>query len=223
MSKRVLVVAAHPDDESLGMGGTWRLLQEVGWELAILWYTNGVSSRSDMQEDRNTRSDGVQAVLNILQPSRYWHFDYSDNRLDGYPLLDLIQPLEAVIDEFRPHTIFTHWQHDLNIDHRIVFQAVMTACRPVPDQVVKSIYSFEVLSSTEWSVSGQFCPNVYQDIGKHWPFKRRFMDCYRDELRAFPHSRSELSLESLATLRGSQVGVEKAEAFVLVRSTESLA
>lgn len=146
--------------------------------------------------------------------------EWPDNRLDSVALLELAQFVEGVVREIRPETVLTHHPHDLNVDHRLVSEAVATACRPQPGAGVRAIYSFEVASSTEWrlpSAASGFQPNVYVDVAEHLPAKLAALACYREELRGFPHSRSIEAVEALARWRGACVGVEAAEAFVLQR------
>ena len=143
-----------------------------------------------------------------------------DNRLDSLPLLHVVQPLEAIIREMSPEIIYTHHYGDLNVDHRVAHQAVMTACRPLPGAGVKEIYAFEVLSSTEWATPGchPFLPNHFVDISEHLATKLQALAVYREEMRDPPHSRSIDNLNYLARLRGHTVGVVAAEAFMTLRT-----
>ena len=150
------------------------------------------------------------------------NLDFPDNRMDRVALLDVTQAIEKKINELQPDIIYTHHIGDLNIDHQITHKAVMTACRPQPDFCVKEIYSFEVLSSTEWQTPGlsPFEPNVYVDITDFIETKKQVLMAYIDEMRLPPHSRSIENALRLNKYRGNVIGKQYAEAFVLTRSTK---
>ena len=146
--------------------------------------------------------------------------DLPDNRLDSVPLLGITQRIEALIDQHRPATVFTHHTVDLNIDHQRVHQAVMTACRPQRGHPVKTVLCFEVPSSTEWQPPGSgavFAPNWFIDISATLDQKLAALDAYAGELRDWPHPRSRQGVEHLARWRGATVGCDVAEAFILGR------
>ena len=146
--------------------------------------------------------------------------DLPDNRLDSVPLLGITQRVEALIEQYQPDTVLTHHAGDLNIDHRRVHQAVMTACRPQPGHPVRTILCFEVPSSTEWQVPGggePFVPNWFEDITETLPQKLKALEAYAMEMRDWPHTRSIEAVEHLARWRGATVGVEAAEAFMVAR------
>ena len=146
--------------------------------------------------------------------------DFPDNRMDGCELLDVIKVVEAKIAEIDPQIVYTHHGGDLNIDHNVTYQAVLTTCRPIPGQTQRTLMTFETVSSTEWAdpVSAPgFAPTVFVDITKQWDRKCDALEAYSVEMRAFPHPRSMQALEALATFRGSTCGRDRAEAFALVR------
>lgn len=228
MGKRVLVVAAHPDDEILGCGGTMALHSQRGDEVYVLILGEGVTSR-DEQRDREGREKEiaelkhqVEAANKIVGTKKSFLFDFPDNRFDSLPLLDIIKVIEKVKNEIKPCTIYTHHQGDLNIDHQITFKAVLTACRPLENESVKSIYSFEIPSSTEWSAdsSKYFIPNYFVNIEESLDKKTNAMKAYTNEIRDFPHPRSGKALEILAQSRGIISGFKYAEAFMVVRILE---
>lgn len=220
MTKTVLVVAAHTDDEALGCGGTIAKHVAQGDVVYAVFFADGVTSRpgatSAELELRTAAAAKAHSILGIKQS---FMLGLPDNRMDTVPLLDTVQKLEAVIDEVQPSVIYTHHYGDLNIDHRITHQAVMTACRPVPNSQVKEIYAFEVLSATEWNTPGtcSFTPHLFVDITEHLEAKMSALAAYQLEMREAPHSRSIINAKRLAELRGNAVGVGAAEAMMAVR------
>jgi LmbE family N-acetylglucosaminyl deacetylase len=220
MPNSILVVAAHADDEALGCAGTVAKHISEGDNVSILFMTDGVSSRNDSNHNHErNRSSAMDKAMACLGVKNYQCFDFPDNKMDSIPLLSVVKSIESVIDECQPNIIYTHFAHDLNIDHRITHQAVMTACRPILGSCIEKILSFEVLSSTEWqsSSSPNFKPQYIVDISQHWQRKQQVLACYQEELRDFPHSRSLSCVEALATLRGGTHGFTKAEAFQVER------
>ncbi|NHI01613.1 PIG-L deacetylase family protein [Oceanimonas sp. MB9] len=220
MNKVVLVVAAHTDDEALGCGGTIAKHVSQGDTVYAVFLADGVTSRpnatSEELETRNAAATRAQAVLGI---KKSYMLGFPDNRMDSIPLLDIVQKLESVLEEIQPQVIYTHHHGDLNIDHRITHQTVMTACRPVPDASVKEIYAFEVLSATEWNTPGlaPFVPNTFIDITEQLDTKMEALDAYALEMREAPHSRSLGNTKQLAAFRGNSVGVKFAESLMLIR------
>ena len=204
---KVLVVAAHPDDEVLGAGGTIAKHVAKGDEVSVLIMTPG--------REGGEIPDAAEAANSILGATFLWLDDYPDNKMDTIPLLDVVKSVEYFIDNLKPDIVYTHHAGDLNIDHRITHQAVMTACRPLPGCSVKTILCFEVPSSTEWGQG--FEPNWFVDIEGFWDKKYAALNAYRSEMRDFPHPRSCTAVWSLARWRGATVGVELAEAFMVAR------
>ncbi len=220
MAKTVLVIAAHPDDEALGCGGAIARHAAEGDAVHVVFMAEGVGSRNgELAQALNERNRAKALALRILGVSSSHSLDFPDNRMDSLPLLDIVQPLERIVREIRPCTIYTHHRGDLNVDHSVTHQAVMTACRPQPDSTVREILAFEVMSSTEWSGPGPliFEPNVFIEITHHWSKKRQALEAYALEMRQIPHSRSIEHLDVLARHRGVCVGVNRAEAFKLIR------
>ncbi|REL34815.1 PIG-L deacetylase family protein [Thalassotalea euphylliae] len=217
----VLVVAAHADDEVLGCAGTIAKHTANGDKVEVIFLTDGVSSRVDKVDESVivARRDAAAQSMKVLNVSAIHQADFPDNQLDTVPLLSVIHFIEPIIEQLKPQIVYTHFAHDLNIDHRICHQAVMTACRPQSGHGVKSIFSFEVLSSTEWNSPSlpSFTPQYINNISDYWPQKERALHCYQKEMRQFPHSRSFECIEALATLRGATHGFAKAEAFFVER------
>ncbi|MEO9528203.1 PIG-L family deacetylase [Roseibium sp.] len=222
MSRNVLVVAAHPDDEALGCGGTMARHASDGDNVHVVFLTNGVSARNPDTPDRDAedhRHHAAEAALKTLGVRSSVYGDFPDNQLDTVALLRVAQFIEKVAQDIRPEIVYTHHAGDLNVDHRICHEAVLTAFRPAPGQTVKAIYAFEVCSSTEWRFSSQsvFFPTRYCDITGHLDTKQKALEEYAEEMRAFPHMRSAEVIAALARFRGATVGVEAAEAFTVIR------
>ncbi|MDL2226366.1 PIG-L family deacetylase [Deltaproteobacteria bacterium OttesenSCG-928-M10] len=221
---RILVVAAHPDDEILGCGGTLARLHASGARLHILLLGEGPTSRTGSIENDDLRLAARNSALEaaeIIGCKDVRLAGLPDNRFDTVPLLDLIRIVESAAEEIQPDLVFTHHSGDLNIDHRLTHQATLTAFRPLPGRKPATLLSFEVLSSTEYSVSdpaSAFHPSVYVDISGYLQLKQKALIAYTTEMRPWPHPRSPEGVEHLARLRGCQCGVEAAEAFVLIRS-----
>lgn len=145
---------------------------------------------------------------------------FPDNRFDEVCLLDIVKSVEKVKNLLKPQIIFTHFQKDLNIDHQLTYKAVITATRPLPNESVKQIYSFEVLSSTEWNYPTKFSPNVFFDVSETLEDKIKAMECYKSELCDFPHPRSLEGIRLNAKYQGMRVGLKYAEAFKLIRAVD---
>jgi len=216
----ILVVVAHSDDEVFGCGGTIAKHIALGDTVHIVFMTNGVGSRNTSFKEAQERRKASLDVANILGISSTQQFDLPDNKMDSVALLDVVQLIENMVDKLKPEIIYTHHVGDLNVDHQITHKAVMTACRPQPGFCVKEIYTFEVLSSTEWQMPGilPFCPNVFIDITDYIDIKKQVLKAYFEEMRQPPHSRSVDNAIRLNALRGNSVGVNYAEAFILVRN-----
>lgn len=221
----ILVIAAHPDDEVLGCGGTICRHVAAGDEVNILFICDGVKSRfGENGEDDvgERRAAGIKAskIMGVNSPR---FSDYPDNQLDTVPLLSVVQTIESVVQELKPDTLYTHHSGDLNIDHALVNRAVMTACRPTPIACVRNIYAFEIPSSTEWAEpkqSNSFVPTYYVDISSQLDIKLDALSAYTMEVRDFPHPRSHEAITALGKWRGSSVGFNVAEAFQIIRQTK---
>ena len=224
MTKSILILAAHPDDEVLGCGGTIAKLSAEGATIHVAFLADGVFSRIGdqikQQDELQIRRKAAQKACDILGVNSLSFGDFPDNRMDTVALLDITQAIESLITEHQPDTVFTHHAGDLNIDHRRMHEAVVTACRPQHGHPVKTLLCFEVLSSTEWQLPGSapaFQPNWFEDISATLNRKMAALDAYAAELRDWPHPRSKQGVEHLAHWRGATVGVDAAEAFILGR------
>lgn len=222
---KALVIAAHPDDEVLGCGGTIAKHALQGDEVYCLILGEGVTSRyrqpkvANQEELKQLRLEAKQAA-SILGIKKVFFKDFPDNRFDTVPVLEIVKAIEEVKEELKPEVIYTHHQGDLNIDHQIVHRAVLIAARPVKSCPVKEIYAFEVPSSTEWNspeADRYFMPNVFVDISQTFSKKVKALKAYQSEIREYPHPRSPTALEVIAHRWGLSVGIGLAEAFRLVR------
>ena len=223
MNKKILVIAAHADDEVLGCGGTIARHSDMGDEVHIVILADGVSSRKSehYEKDLDVRLQATYAACEILGTQLPVFLGFPDNRMDTVALLEIVQSLESIIEKVKPSIVYTHHAGDLNIDHRLTHQATMTACRPQTGFTLEAIYCFEVVSSSEWgpiSNNKPFCPNHFVDITS--TFERKFLalDEYQVELREYPHARSRKGIEALAISRGTSMGMKFAEAFVTERT-----
>jgi len=219
VNKTVLVVAAHSDDEALGCSGTISKHIEQGDSVHLLFMTDGVASRSAKVNNKKKRLTAAQGVAEILGVDTLTNLNFPDNRMDSIPLLDVVKEIEDKISQVQPEVIYMHHIGDLNIDHQITHKAVITACRPQPGFCVRKIYAFEVLSSTEWQTPGveSFCPNMFIDITDYIDIKKQVLKVYSAEMHQTPHSRSIDNAIRLNAVRGNSIGVDYAEAFVLIR------
>ena len=224
MSKTILIVAAHPDDEVLGCFGTVARLIKEGYEAYTLILGEGKTSRDESRIVENKKDELEVLNQEIVEANRIIGIKkvfietFPDNRFDSVDLLDIIKAISKVKEEIKPDIIFTHYEHDLNIDHQITYKAVITATRPMIDECVKKIYSFEILSSTEWNYPLSFSPDTYFDIGDTIELKLDAMKKYDSELCNYPHPRSLEGIELNAKYQGMRVGKEYVEAFKVIRS-----
>jgi len=222
MKKKILFIVAHPDDEVLGCGGT--ILKHIaqGNEVSILILGEGETSR-EVGSNVQKRQNQAQLVAELLGVEKLFLEQLPDNKFDSLALLEVIKIIEKYVLKIKPEIIYTHFANDLNIDHRVTFKAVLTACRPQPNFFVKRIFSFEVLSSTEWQAKNfgkVFRPTVYENVTDFIEKKLKVMQTYEKEIREYPHPRSLKGIKVQAQYRGIESGYKFAEAFQLVRCLE---
>ena len=224
-TKKILIVAAHPDDEVLGCGGTLIKMRKAGYKIQCIFISDGESSRNIKDkrkllkfiEEREKQAIQVSKILKFDKPK---FFRLPDNKLDTVPLIKIIRIIENEIKILKPSIIFTHSQADLNVDHSLLCKSVLTATRPFSKTFVKKIISFEVASNSELYFSNNkkfFKPNFFSDINKEIKLKLKALKIYKNEIRKAPHSRSLKGLENLAKYRGSQSGTKFSEAFEILR------
>ena len=224
--KTVLIVAAHPDDEVLGCGGTMARLAKEGHRIHTMILGEGISSRyarrslASQSALRKLQRD-ARAANQLLGVVSTTFKGLSDNRFDELSLLDVVKRVEQQVAKVNPEVIYTHHPGDLNVDHRTTFRATLTATRPLQGCGVRELYAFEVPSSTEWAFQQfqpVFKPNIFVDITSTIELKVQGMERYTSEARAFPHPRSPEALHAIAKRWGSVVGCPYAEAFELIRA-----
>lgn len=223
MKNNILVVAAHPDDEILGVGGT--ILKHINNNdtVSILILGDGETSRG-VNINIRKREEQAEKVAQAFRVENIFLEKFPDNKFDSVPLLQIIKKVEEIIYQIKPNIIYTHCQNDLNIDHQLTFRAVLTVCRPQPDFFVKKILTFETLSSSEWQIKDQshiFCPTEYVDIVEFIDKKLKILKNYDGELREYPHPRSIEGVKILAQYRGMEIGCKFAEAFQIIRSIKN--
>ncbi len=220
----VLVLAAHPDDEVLGCGGTIARSVAKGHRVTVAILGQGVASRyaqgaSEIASEIAALEQVSRAAGRILGVNDLRHCGLPDNRFDSVDLLDIVKLIEEIGREVQPETVYTQHGGDLNVDHAITFRAAMTAFRPIPNSSVHALYAYEVVSSTEWSFgqfSSKFEPDTFVDIGDFLDVKLNALEAYCGEMRAFPHPRSIEAVRAQAIGRGTTCGVPAAEAFTTV-------
>jgi len=228
----MLVVVAHPDDEVLGIGGTLNKLSiESEIEIKVVILGEGLTSRAEKRNvdafktELEKHKENITDAQNILGYHDISIYNLPDNRFDSIPLLDIIKIVEYEKMTFKPTIILTHHGGDLNIDHQRTFEAVMTASRPLSEETVSTIITFETPSGTEWRAASDpkhFIPNYYFIINEENIIaKIKAMESYEFERRIYPHPRSPKALKIHAKRNGIIVGCEYAECFVIIRHIEN--
>ena len=219
---RILVIAAHPDDEVLGMGGTIAVHTDRGDAVRVLVVTDGSSTQYPGDEEIRARKEAeALAAASELGVSDYVHLDLPDMRLDTLAHVDVNRVVEQHVRDFEPQVLYTV-QPDVNLDHRALFDAVAVATRPTPGQPVRRVLTYAPTSSTEWTPAplNWFVPNWYVDVTATLERKVAAFAHYETERREPPHPRSERAIRATAAHHGSACGCEYAEPFVLVRGLD---
>jgi N-acetylglucosamine malate deacetylase 1 len=222
----VLVIAAHPDDEVLGCGASIAKWSEAGELVHVVIMAEGITSRDSAQDSESINEglfsleESAHKAADALGATSVKLLGFPDNRMDSLDRLDVVKAIELEIKRLRPDTVVTHHCGDVNIDHRIIHDAVVTACRPQPGKSVHRLLAFEVPSSTEWQPPGSnvaFEPNWFEDVSDTIDRKIEALKFYQSEIREWPHARSLENVGHLARWRGGSVGCQAAEAFILMR------
>jgi len=231
---KILVVAAHPDDEVLGMGGTIKKLSKEGNEIKTIFLSTGILARRPFENKasdniytkrflsqvnirlKNLRKDAKNAAK-VLGVDQIEFMDFPDNEMDIVSNLQITKTIENEISNFKPSIVYMPTKYDVNVDHQAVFNATLTATRPQKNSKIKEVISFEIPSSTEWFFPLEYSPNIFVDISKEIKSKFLALKKYKNEIREFPHPRSIIALEAIARRWGSISGFQYAEAFSLIR------
>ena len=222
---KTLVIAAHPDDEVLGCGGTIARLAKEGHDVFVAILGEGITSRYAQREEAHqgllrALQERSGKAAELLGARELFRHQFPDNRFDSVPLLEVVKFIEDLVGRLRPDVVYTQHGGDLNIDHVVTFRATLTATRPLAGCPVKAVYAYEVASSSEWAFqkfSPQFQPALFFDISGTLELKIKAMELYDSEVRPFPHPRSPESLRAIARRWGSVSGTGAAEAFEVVR------
>lgn len=226
MKKSVLVIAAHPDDEVLGCGGTIAAHHRAGDEVHVVIMAEGITSRlpkrnrSAFVKELKSLGQAARKANKILGATSVTLLEFPDNRMDSLARLDITKAVEDLVEKIKPSIVYTHHVGDVNIDHRCIHDAVITACRPLPGHSVDTILFWETCSSTEYQPphsAPPFLPNWWNDISATLELKLDALRAYHQEMRPWPHARSLEAIEHLAKWRGASVGMQAAEAFMLGR------
>jgi LmbE family N-acetylglucosaminyl deacetylase len=222
----ILIIGAHPDDEALSMGATIKKHSDEGNDVYLCVLSGNAAARSKTAQggDLRTQAEEAEKLLGIKDAD---FFDFPNIKMNTVPMLEVVQAIESSITKFKPEVIYTHWGGDLNIDHRVVYDATMAAIRlpqretaDMPMDQIKRVLCYETPSSTEWAAplpSNAFLPNVFVKVDDQMSIKMEAIKLYKGILRKVPHARSPEAIYALATLRGAQAGYKYAEAFVLIR------
>ena len=211
---RVLVIAAHPDDELLGCGGTVARHARAGARVTSVIVCEGESLRYGPKGVGQWSHVGSAAGVLGVQDVRLLAFP--DQRLDTFTLTDVIERLEQIVREVQPQVVYGQFGGDVNRDHQLVFQALLVATRPT-ETSIEAVYAFDTASSTEWAYPRTFVPDTWVDIADTLETKIQAMACYESEVREYPHPRSLEALRYRARAWGAQVCLEAAEVFMTVR------
>lgn len=222
MSNQILIIAAHPDDEVLGCSATVADLIKKGDSAYALILCKGKLARDNVKEGEleELHSELIKASK-VIGINNVFQADFPCNSFDAVPLLKIVKEIERIKKIVKPNVVFTHFAHDINIDHRITFNAVLTATRPIKGETVETLYSMEIFSSTEWNTYDRgtmFVPNYFYNIEETIDLKLKALSCYQSELRDYPHPRSLEHVKRAAQFYGAQVGLNYCERFQIVRS-----
>jgi len=218
-NKNILIVVAHPDDETIGCGGTIQYHQRNKKKVFVMSFTDGISSRNEKKNINkiSIRNNASKKAEKLLGFKWFKNYNYPDNALDTVKFLDLVKNIESAKKKINPSIVYTHYFNDLNIDHQLVSKACITAFRPEPKKNKAELRFFEIPSSTDFSFKKDFEPNLFISVKNFWKKKEKALKAYGSEIKKKPHSRSLHGIRNLSNLRGSQSGLDCAEAFQIYR------
>lgn len=214
----ILVVAAHPDDETLGCGGTIARHAHEGDEVFVCIVTEGTASLGFSKEEDTKRKNEAERACKILGVKKVFFINLPSVKLDTLPFLEIVNHLQNLMNKIKPVIVYTHYPKDQNQDHRIVSHACLIATQPQRAPFLKKLYYYEVPSSTTY-VCGEdaFCPTTYIDIEKFFELKLKALSCYASEIKAHPHPRSIEGINTYTQFRGLAIHTKHAEAFIVAR------
>lgn len=222
--KRVLIIAAHPDDETLGCGGLISKYQLQGVSFKIVFIGEGSTCRfQDTSCEAGIaaigqRNGSAVKALNLLKIDDVEFHNLPCGRLDQVPIISINKIIEEAIKGFAPDTVFTHSPNDANSDHKIVFNSTIMATRPGAKNHVSRLLAYEVLSTSEWAFINSFMPNYFEELSEdELSLKWQALALYESEVKSYPFPRSSEGVRALAMTRGMQAGFKYAEAFHLIR------
>jgi len=218
--KKVLVIAPHPDDETLGCGGTLLRHFTEGDEIHWMIATEMNEASGFSQKRIDDREEEIQKIIKAYKFKSTISLGFLTARLDDLPILEVIEAMKNEINIIKPEIIYIPYRNDAHSDHAVIFDAAITCAKTFRQPFIKSIYAYETLSETEFGLKPEdpgFRPNLFINISRHLAKKLKIMNIYKDEIKKFPFPRSDLSIESLARLRGSQSGFNAAEAFSIIK------
>ena len=217
--QKILVIAPHPDDEVLGCGGTIKKYAQLGANISLCVVTVAYMPQwtEDFIKDRPRQ---IRAAADVLGVKDIYPLDFPTVRLDTLPQKELNEKIADVVRKVKPDTLYIPHRGDLNRDHQLVHEAALVAARPTAGQSIKHVLAYEARSETEWGFL-PFIPTVYEDIADEMESKVEAMRVYASEVKDFPHPRSLEAIDALAKTRGSEAGLKRAEAFMLIRSINS--
>lgn len=225
--KKVLVVAAHPDDEVYGMGGTIAKRVRQGDEVYVLIVTDGSTAQyrdcKELASILEEKEKQIMRASEILGVKEVIHSNLPDMQLDSVKHIDVNEVIEKAIEKIKPEVVYTHFYGDVNMDHRCVYNSTMVAVRPTPSQCVKEVYCYSVPSSTEWEpykADTCFMPNVFVEIEDLFKLKEEAIKAYSSEIREYPHPRSVEYVRTMDTANGLKCGRKMVEEFVCLRCIE---
>lgn len=220
----IVVVAAHPDDEVLGVGGTIQKHIREGHSVTVIYITDGFYDDADDDRVSSKRKNATDA-MNMLGVTKIIFLGFKGLRLDTYEKCLLNAELTNKFKEIKPKIVYTHHWGDVNFDHQIVFDMTLVACRPHRGIQIEAILTYETLSSTEWAAPNRdssFLPNVFEILDEEMVnLKAAALEKYVSEIFDYPHPRSSKGIKILAKQRGLMISEEYAEAFHLVRSVNN--
>jgi len=219
--KKILVLCAHPDDETLGLGGTLALHAKKGDKVFVLIFTDGESSRNKKSKEIAEREKQSEKACKILGVKKVKFLRYPDQDLESISLVEITNKIEDVIKNWSPSIIYTHYWGDMNQDHRRLFEATKIATRPIPNSSIERVLCYETPSSTEWGKNTHaFNPNHFVNISSTLKNKVKAIKQYKNEIKEFPHPRSIEGITTRAKFWGSCSGIKNAEAFIMLQNLE---